>query len=183
MRPFHAILCMLCLSAAVLTGCGGDDDDNCGSTSGCMPPPETCGDDACQAGEGENAQNCPEDCVPSTCGDGTCSAADHETAENCSADCNVTCLGADKPVYCADTNSCWPAGTDCSLPTYVCGDDHTSRCTDEGDAINCCDGLVYTCWETQPYYCPENGWCVADTSECPEASTACTVWGLSCAPE
>jgi hypothetical protein len=186
MRTFTITLALsIILSAAVGFGCAAKED-NCGSTSGCQPPPENCGDDICRAGEGENAQSCPEDCVPSTCGDGTCSASDGENAENCEADCDVTCLQADLPVYCADTNSCWPADTDCELPTYACHGE-TLRCTTrqwngvDASQISCCaGGVTAECPPNRPYWCPAQADCVATTDACPEAASACPTWGFSC---
>jgi hypothetical protein len=188
MRTFTITLALsIILSAAVGFGCAVKED-NCGSTSGCQPPPENCGDDICRAGEGENAQSCPEDCVPSTCGDGTCSASDGENAENCEADCDVTCLQADLPVYCADTNSCWPAGTDCQRPAYECGGE-VNRCTERQAAglddsqISCCGGQYFDCPELRPIWCPAQSACVASKSDCPGGEKACELWGLSCLPE
>jgi hypothetical protein len=193
MRTFTSIafIALVTLIAASSMGCA-QEDDNCGQTSGCNPPPETCGDDACQANEGENAQNCPEDCVPATCGDGTCSAADGETEQNCEADCNVTCVSDPQlPVYCADTNSCWPAGTDCSLPTYSCSgylDDNratTGRCLPEqaedqiDSQIACCDGVYYDCPSNYPQFCPDGRGCVRE-GECPIAATQCEIPRLDC---
>jgi len=183
MRSFNKMMVLVCLTAAFTFGCTPADDSNCGMTGGC-PMPENCGDDACQASEGENAQNCPMDCIASTCGDGTCSAADGETSSNCEADCNVTCLQADKPVYCADTNSCWPANTDCQLPSYECGG-QVGRCT-EGQAANyddsqvsCCGGVYHDCPIERPQWCPESSACVLDGA-CPSAATDCELPRLDC---
>lgn len=194
MRTFTTIafIALVTLIAASSMGCAQEDDDNCGQTSGCNPPPETCGDDACQANEGENAQNCPEDCVPATCGDGTCSAADNENAQNCQMDCNVTCVSDPQlPVYCADTNTCWPAGTDCDLPAYGCSgymDDNTmttGRCTqlqaeDQIDSqISCCGGMYNDCPSQYPQWCPDQNACVRE-GECPTAATDCELPRLDC---
>lgn len=180
-----AFILSIILAAASSMGCGGEDD-NCGSTSGCMPPPETCGDELCQANEGEDAQNCPEDCAPSTCGDGVCASG--EDTMNCEADCNVTCQQADAPVYCADTNSCWPAGTDCQLPSYECGG-QVDRCTDrqahnlDDSQVSCCGGQTFVCHWSRPYWCPSQTACVASMDACPGGAGACELWGLSCLPE
>ena len=188
MRTFTLIL--ICLALGTLTGCPSTDDTHCGSTTGCMPPPDNCGDEACQANEGENAQNCPEDCVPATCGDGMCAGA--ETPANCSADCNVTCVAnSQEPVYCADTNSCWPAGTDCNLPSYECQgvlDDNrptTGRCLPEqgedqiDSQVSCCGGVYHDCPSSRPQWCPAQSACVADGA-CPSAATDCELPRLDC---
>lgn len=180
MRPYK-LMALACLSFTILmTGCAEKDDD-CGQTSGCVPPPETCGDDACQANEGENAANCPEDCVPETCGDGACSAEDHETPDNCPEDCNVTCLDPDKPVYCEVSNSCWPAGTDCDVQNYECGGE-VHLCSSTQYAFNCCDGMAFGCLKDTPYRCPAIDRCVETPEECPGGAEACSVWAAACGP-
>lgn len=188
MRSFNMMM-VLCLALASTTGCAPEDDTNCGSTDGCEVP-DTCGDEVCQAAAGENAQNCPEDCVPATCGDGTCAGA--ETPQNCQEDCNVTCVSnSDEPVYCGDTNSCWPAGTDCDLPTYGCEgylDDNrmtTGRCLPEqaedqiDSQISCCGGMYNDCPSGYPQWCPEQDACVRE-GECPSAAADCELPLLDC---
>lgn len=179
MRTFHLMI-LTCLALGLMA-CASDEDP-CGSTSGCHVP-DSCGDGVCQSGE--TAQNCPGDCVPATCGDGTCSAADHETADNCSEDCSVSCVSDPQmPVYCADTNSCWAAGTDCSAPAYTCGG-VTARCLIgqvndvEDSQISCCGGVYHDCSSQRPQWCPAQGACVAEGA-CPSAMTDCELPRLDC---
>ena len=175
MRTFKLMI-MVALAFGI-TACASEDDDNCGQTDGCVPPPpDTCGDGACQSGE--NAQNCAEDCVPDTCGDGTCDGA--ENADNCASDCQTVCTSPQMPVYCADTNSCWEAGTDCSLPSYTCVGGAINRCGGAEAAVNCCSDAIYECWKEAPYYCPSTGDCLENMADCPGGGSSCTVWGLAC---
>ncbi len=180
MRSF--IITTVLFLLAALTGCAADKN-SCAETDDCTPTPDSCGDSACRASDGETAQNCPEDCVPASCGDGTCSAASHETAENCADDCSVSCVAdPEKPVYCGDTMTCWAAGTDCLMPTYMCAG-QMQRCgyDQEGDnQANCCNDRMDTCPSDRPYFCPEQNLCVATKAECPSAAAVCTTWGLNC---
>ncbi len=63
--------------------CGGSTCTQC--NGGVTPPPNTCGNGTCDAGE--TTANCPADCppAPAVCGNGVCETG--ETTATCPADC------------------------------------------------------------------------------------------------
>ena len=101
-------------------GCSGscgtcDDGDVCDERGQCGPPPASCGDAVCDAGE--SCLTCPADCGV-CCGDGTCTAEHGENCGTCIADC-----------ACAAGERCDPNGLRCepgcmaNCDDRVCGDD------------------------------------------------------------
>ena len=123
------------------------------STQTCDPP--TCNNNGtCDADE--DCDNCPNDCISGTssgavCGNDICEAGDGEDCVSCSADCNGTqngrpinrfCCGdgdGQNPVSCGDA-ACTGSGNTCTdVPTgggasYCCGD---MFCESGEDSFNC----------------------------------------------
>ncbi|MCH8880871.1 MAG: hypothetical protein IID34_13450 [Planctomycetes bacterium] len=103
---------------------GGFELGNAGAgivTVSCSDP--FCGDFIC--GEGENCQNCEQDCGR-CCGNGVCDSELGENCANCGDDCGVPCsplVGCtefDSP--CTDGQCTTCGAPDCPLTSCACGD-------------------------------------------------------------
>ncbi|MBN2518273.1 MAG: hypothetical protein JXB14_05490 [Candidatus Altiarchaeota archaeon] len=91
----------------------------------------TCGNEICEEDEGENADNCPEDCTE--CGDAVCEGL--ETKESCPDDCEICGDGeCDPSEY--DRGQCY-----CPEDCIVCGDEFCDKNNGEDDSLS-------------PTYCP-----------------------------
>lgn len=117
------------LAAALTTACGRSDlpfDDADGGVFGGgggdydaapVPPPASCGDGVC--GAGETCTNCPQDCsVCATCGDGFC--RDGETCESCAPDCGK-CASCGNGKCEPPNETCFTCPEDCGA-CKGCGD-------------------------------------------------------------
>jgi MYXO-CTERM domain-containing protein len=114
-------------------GCWGPKwECACNDCSAC-PMPNGCGDDTC--GEGENCQNCAQDCG---CGDGQVCSAGVCKVDNCGDD------------ECSDDESCSSCPTDCA-----CG--NGTVCSLGACVADPCVGITYDgcCFGNVEIYCEE----------------------------
>ena len=96
--------------------------------SGCDVVEPVCGNGDCE--EGEDEQNCPDDCTNQPCGDGDCDSPD-ENCDTCPQDCG-DCCGNDvcEPEY---QETCSNCPGDCD-PCVDCGD---GDCGVDEDCFGC----------------------------------------------
>lgn len=129
------------------------------------PPPKTCGDGTC--GAGEACTNCPEDCgLCKSCGDGACNNG--ETCASCPADCGKCPLCGDG--YCNGGEDCLSCAPDCGV-CPGCGD----KVCDKNKNENCftCPQDCGACPGCPNGKCDNNETCAS----CPMDCGPCSVCG------
>jgi hypothetical protein len=103
--------------------------------------------------EGEDCNNCPNDCISSEgggiCGNGVCEPTIGEDCLSCPVDCNGKQVGTMKRQFCCgDGDGANPVGCDdprCTSQGYACGDPPEPYCCGDGvcegaeDGCNCYD--------------------------------------------
>ncbi|MCB9526878.1 MAG: chitobiase/beta-hexosaminidase C-terminal domain-containing protein [Myxococcales bacterium] len=129
-------------------GCGGrcgdcPAGDVCDEDGQCGPPPASCGDATCDAGE--SCLNCPADCGV-CCGDGACTAAHGENCATCLADCRC------------------PGGQRCDVETFQCVAACVPDCQGRVCGDNGCGGRCGDCPGAQ--VCDRDGRCNPPPAQC-----------------
>ena len=144
--------------------------------SAAMSPPQPldCGDNYCDRANGENCDNCEEDCA-CICGDDVCSSAwpDLETCQQCPEDCYEMCICGDS-VCDAPAEGGGPLDEPCdeedlregkcSYCPLDCGSCQFFDCDP-----HVCDAQTGQCRECgTDFECPHLTWC--DAGECKEGN-------------
>ena len=139
------------------------DDSDCDTDPACI-----CDDDGtCE--EGEDCNNCPNDCISgsggSVCGNGLCEGGDGEDCRSCPGDCNGRTTGAPSGRFCCgategcDDSRCTEGSWDCTMvpqgTPYCCGD---GTCEGAEDINNC----AIDCGCTGPEDCDDSNECTTD---------------------